>query len=52
MSFPASLSMSNASGDESGTTGAGGAFAGAANLKPPGGGSSGTGVMVEGFDGD
>jgi len=49
--FPASLPMSNASGDGSGTIcGAGGAFAGDASLKPPGGGSSGTGV--EDFDGN
>jgi hypothetical protein len=50
--FPALLSMSNARGDDSGTTGAGGAFAGAAYLKPLGGGSSGTGVDEGGFDGD
>jgi hypothetical protein len=49
--FPASLPMSNASGDGSGTIcGAGGAFAGEAILKPLGGGSRGTGV--EDFDGD
>jgi hypothetical protein len=49
--FPASLSMSNASGDGSGTIcGAGGAFAGEAILKPLGGGSRGTGVGD--FDGD
>ena len=51
MSFPAPLSMSNASGDGSGTIcGAGGAFTGEAILKPPGGGSRGTGV--EDFDGN
>jgi hypothetical protein len=49
--FPASLSMSNASGDGSGTIcGAGGAFAGDASLKPLGGGSRGTGVAD--FDGN
>lgn len=47
--FPASLSMSNASGDASGTIGAGDAFGGAASLKPLGGGSSGTGA--KGFAG-
>ena len=51
MFFPGSLSISNASGDGSGTIcGAGGAFAGVAILKPPGGGSRGTGV--EDFDGN
>lgn len=45
MFFPAPLSMSNVSEDGSGTIcGAGGAFAGDASLKPPGGGNSGTGV--------
>ena len=45
MFFPAPLSMSNASGDGSGTIcGADGAFAGDAILKPPGGGKRGTGV--------
>jgi hypothetical protein len=48
--FPAPLSMSNPSGDASGTIGAGDAFGGAASLKPLGGGSSGTGV--KGFPGD
>ena len=48
--FPASLSMSNASGDASGTTGAGDAFGGAVSLKPPGGASSGTGVEEEDED--
>jgi hypothetical protein len=50
MFFPASLPMSNVSGDGSGTIcGAGGAFAGDAILKPLlGGGSRGTGV--EDFD--
>ncbi len=47
--------MRNASGEGSGTiggagAGAGGAFAGDAILKPPGGGSNGTGV--EDFGGD
>jgi hypothetical protein len=51
MFFPTPLSMSNASGDGSGTIcGGGGAFAGDAILKPPGGGSRGTGV--EDFGGD
>jgi len=52
MFFPAPLSMSNVSGDGSGTIcGAGGAFAGDdAILKPLGGGSRGTGVVD--FDGD
>jgi len=55
MFFPALLSMNNVSGDGSGTicgasAGAGGAFAGEASLKPPGGGSRGTGV--EDFGGD
>jgi hypothetical protein len=36
--------MSSASGDDSGTIGADGAFVGAASLKPLGGASSGTGV--------
>lgn len=52
MFFPVPLSMSNASGDGSGTIcgGGGGAFAGDATLKPLGGGSRGTGV--EDFGGD
>ena len=50
MFFPAPLSMSNVSGEGSGTIcGAGGAFTGDAILKPLGGGSRGTGV--EDFDG-
>jgi hypothetical protein len=50
MFFPAPLSMSNVSGEGSGTIcGTGGAFAGDAILKPLGGGSRGTGV--EDFDG-
>lgn len=49
--FPAPLSMSIASGDGSGTIcGAGGAFAGGASLKPPGGGNRGTGVVDFGCD--
>jgi len=50
--FPASLSMSNASWDASGTIGAGDAFGGAASLKLLGGGSSGTGVKEDDFAGD
>jgi hypothetical protein len=52
MFLPTSLSMSNASGDDSGTVCAGGAIAGAASLKPLGGGSSGTGVEEEEEDFD
>jgi hypothetical protein len=52
MFFPAPLSMSSASGDDSGTIGADGAFVGAASLKPLGGASSGMGVEEEGLDGD
>jgi hypothetical protein len=54
MFFPLSFSRSNASGVESGDNGACAGFAGgvAANLKPLGGGNSGTGVDDDegGFD--
>ena len=52
MFFPASLPMSNVNVDGSGLIcGAGGDFAGDASLKPPGGGSRGTGVEDFDFDG-